>query len=589
MLSILLALVCASDPNLHDVVPPKVKNAVILSDPARVTLAGPLADRYSLIARDRLRSIDEDELLAGFEKRPGAQAWIGEHVGKWLHAAAIVQAATNDEELGKKIDRVRERLLATQQDDGYLGTYLPERRFGLFDGADWDVWIHKYDLLGLIADWRYRDSFPALMAARRAGDVLCSTFGEGGKDLVAAGTHAGMAATSVLEPMVLLYRITDEPRYRTFCERLIARLGEPGGPNLVNDLAGGKPVSAVANGKAYEMLSNLVGLCEAYRQFGDAKLLTAVENAWNDVVSTQLYPTGTASTGEFWQREAKWACDADAHLGETCVTVTWSQFNLQLYSLIGDVKYLEEYERTIYNHLLAAQRGHGSDWCYFTPLVGTKEFRSDMNCCHSSGPRALAVLPTIAVTQTNDVIRVNLYDFAHAELEIKGNQITVERSGDPWSREGCTIRVTPRLPGEFEVALHRPRYALAFECESGGEALSESAPGFVSLRRDFGKAGTPTVIHVRGLGTLNEIDGGKYGRPGEVALQFGPFVLAPDSRFQAPPGLTTRTARLITTDDPQRGKRWNVSIDAFADAKGFEIPTFASVEDDFRVFVPREK
>jgi len=32
-------------------------------------------------------AVDEQILLAGFQKRPGMQPWIGEHAGKWLLGA----------------------------------------------------------------------------------------------------------------------------------------------------------------------------------------------------------------------------------------------------------------------------------------------------------------------------------------------------------------------------------------------------------------------------------------------------------------------------------------------------------------------
>ena len=44
------------------------------------------------------------------------------------------------------------------------------------------------------------------------GDLLIATF-PAKKSILAAGTHVGMAATSVLEPIVLLYRLTGDERY----------------------------------------------------------------------------------------------------------------------------------------------------------------------------------------------------------------------------------------------------------------------------------------------------------------------------------------------------------------------------------------
>ena len=78
-----------------------------------------------------------------------------------------------------------------------------------------------------------------------------------------------MAATSVLEPIVLLYRFTGDPRYLDFARYIVEIWDEPDGPRIADHAAAGKGVNKTANGKAYEMLSNLVGLCELARATGD--------------------------------------------------------------------------------------------------------------------------------------------------------------------------------------------------------------------------------------------------------------------------------------------------------------------------------
>ena len=41
--------------------------------------------------------------VGGFQQRPGKQAWVGEHVGKWLHAATLAWVYTGDVELRAKL------------------------------------------------------------------------------------------------------------------------------------------------------------------------------------------------------------------------------------------------------------------------------------------------------------------------------------------------------------------------------------------------------------------------------------------------------------------------------------------------------
>ena len=42
-------------------------------------------------------------------------------------------------------------LIASQLPDGYLGTYTDDQRW-----TSWDVWVHKYNLIGLLS---YHDTF----------------------------------------------------------------------------------------------------------------------------------------------------------------------------------------------------------------------------------------------------------------------------------------------------------------------------------------------------------------------------------------------------------------------------------------------
>ena len=69
-----------------------------------------------------------------------------------------------------------------------------------------------------------------------------------------------MAPTSVLEPMVLLYRATGEPRYLDFAHYILRAWDEPDGPRVLSAMLRDKTVLAVGNRKAYEMLSDYVGL-----------------------------------------------------------------------------------------------------------------------------------------------------------------------------------------------------------------------------------------------------------------------------------------------------------------------------------------
>ena len=110
-------------------VPAKMPDAAEMLSPSAVALEGWLGGRVQASASQRLLDIDVAPLLAGFQSRPGEHPWIGEHVGKWMHAATLAWANTGNARLRKKLDQVAADLIKTQEPDGYLGTYAPDKRF----------------------------------------------------------------------------------------------------------------------------------------------------------------------------------------------------------------------------------------------------------------------------------------------------------------------------------------------------------------------------------------------------------------------------------------------------------------------------
>jgi len=489
-------------------------------DPSAVRLGGWLGARIDANVRGRLEVVDTVPLLAGYIKKPGEHPWIGEHIGKWLHAATLAWAYTGDETLRRKLDAAASQLVAAQEPDGYLGTYLPAQRFGVYPGADWDVWSHKYSIIGLLTYYRYTGNQPALEAARRAGDLLIATF-PAKKSIIAAGTHMGMAATSVLEPIVELYRVTGDERYLAFARYILSAYDEPGGPSIVQTLLTVKQVSRTANRKAYEMLSNLVGLCELARATGDRRLLSAASNAWADIIQNRLYITGTSSNFEKFGADHELPNGEDANVGETCVTTTWIQLNLQLLRLTGNVACADEIERSLYNHLTAAQNPRGDDWCYFTALEGTKHYDKGITCCHSSGPRALALAPTAAYLQTPDTLYVSTFESSRARFKVGGDLVeVVQQSGFP--AEGrSTLVVRTAKPVSFALKVRVPQWAAPLRA---GNVVCGG--GWASLPPRNWNDGDRVDLSFALRGRAIR---GEYTNFARVALAWGPFILAADS------------------------------------------------------------
>ncbi|MFN4180882.1 MAG: glycoside hydrolase family 127 protein [Armatimonadota bacterium] len=521
-------------------------DATQLLHPSAVKLGGLLGYRFRMNELNRLLPLSEDALLSGFRNRPGAQAWIGEHVGKWLHAAVLTWQNSGNSELKAKIERVLSELIATQEPDGYLGTYDFPTRWTMERERGWDVWVHKYVLIGLLTyvsgmkDGEQRTSGEnelkqkALDAACKAADLIQRTFGtgEGQLDLMERSTHVGMASSSILQPMVWLYKVTGEKRYLDFCRYILwAWEHSPHGPKLLSSLLSHGDVHRTANGKAYEMMSCLVGALELYRVLRDEdreeegkSLLLAAQRAWDDIAANHLYITGGTSLGEHFQPDHH--LPNDGAVSETCATVTLLQLTLELFRLTGDAKYMDVAERTVFNHLLAAQHPNGDRWCYFTPLEGQKNYRSDINCCASSGPRAIALLPTFVYTLDPDGgIRVNLYTQSELNLSEQGIRV-VQETAYPYEGR-VTLKLQVSEPKEFALRLRVPDWCEAATIAVNNEEPKQVNRGYFELCRRWVNGDTVRLGLPMKLRTVI----GTHTNEGKLALMYGPLVLAADERF----------------------------------------------------------
>ena len=442
-----LAIIAAAEPK--PVVTDKMADVFVPARFSVQTVEGLLGDRMRVNLEGRLLHVDETGIMEGFQHRPGKQDWIGEHAGKFLDAALNVWQYSHHERLKPLIDRVDRGLIAAQLPDGYLGTYTDDKRW-----ASWDVWVHKYDLIGLLHYYQSTGDQPSLQACRKIGDLLVRTFGDkpGQRDIILAGEHVGMAATSVLEPMVMLYRYTGDRRYLEFCYYLTRAWEQPNGPHLLSSLVPGASVFKTANAKAYEMLSNLVGLADLYRITGEERFLKPVDVAWQDIVAHRLYVSGTASSHEHFTANDQLPADEKADVGEGCVTVTWMQLNLQMLRLTGDSKYGDQIERSVFNQLLAAQNPANGDICYFTPLNGRKHATPGISCCVSSEPRGISLIPETVWGERNGDPAILQYTPGNVAMSLA----SIQSETDFPMTGHVVLTVSPEAKPHFTLYLRVP-------------------------------------------------------------------------------------------------------------------------------------
>ncbi|MFI5161927.1 MAG: glycoside hydrolase family 127 protein [Sphingobacteriales bacterium] len=491
-------------------------------------IGGLLGYRMQINLEKRLLQIDSATLLSGFKKRPGAQTWIGEHVGKFLFSASKTYAYSHDPRIKHLMDDMVRKYITCQMPDGYLGTYLLKDRW-----TEWDVWAHKYAIIGLLNYYSVTGYKPALETAKKAANLICRTFGDtpGKRDLMIAGEHVGLAPGSILEPMVDLYRYTNDPKYLDFCRYILRAFEQPDGPKLISQLEKYGDVTKVGDAKAYEMLSCFLGILKYYKLTGEQKYLPLMETAWADITKNRLYITGTSSDHEIFREPGILRAENKDDMGEGCVTVTWIQFNLQLLQITGNVKYAEELERSVYNHLLAAENPQTGCVSYYTALNGPKPYRCDQgfSCCLSSVPRGISLIPEMMGGKIIGVYTMLFYENGQATEKVgikDGSPLIVKiKTTTKFPLDGTVIvSVDPSRTAAFPINFRVPVWSQDFKATVGGKTYPGEKGKLLSISRTW-KAGEKVELSFKM--PVQVISGG-LSYPNAVAIKRGPQVFAID-------------------------------------------------------------
>lgn len=464
--------------------------------PAHVRLAGPLGRALALSQTAHLARFIQDKdsppialFCPDHVQHNHEGDWYGEHAGKWLCAAALAVERTGEPGLAASLRRVADYLVSMQEADGYLGTYAPARRFmcrqvagpRTWDGAPgrrtWDIWVHSYLILGLLAAGRVLAQPGYVAAARKIGDLCWRTLTEGGINITSLGNHHGLSATVLLDPAVELYFVTREPRYLGLARLILQQANEAPALELLPSILGGADAAFVATGKAYQLSWNLVGLAKLYRATGEPSYLQAVQQAWQSIRQHHLTLGGGPWGGVAHRsREVFNPPQVFSPYGyvETCSTFSWIQLNRELLALTGEARYADEIEKSAYNDLLGAQAPEGDNWCYYSFPNGKRVFTTYWRCCKSSGPWALEELPPVAYGLTGEGnLAINLYGPGRATLT-SAHAGTVElKQVTRYPFEGdIRITVKPERAAKFAIQLRIPSWAEQAVIQVNGAAVT---------------------------------------------------------------------------------------------------------------------
>ncbi|MBS1662189.1 MAG: glycoside hydrolase family 127 protein [Bacteroidetes bacterium] len=414
-----------------------------LMSPSDVSLKGVLGQALQLSEQGRIRTLpvwNNGALITLLSpearNRNTTTDWYGEHAGKWMYAASLAALRTGDDSLKALLMRTADYLVRNQEADGYMGSYSPALRItnaaSKLHKRSWDVWGLSCTVLGLLeVNARFHDA-RYLESAKKVGELLLRTFGEGGADITDYGTRYGYSATVALDPVVMLYRATGDKRYLEFAKLIVREADKKDGLRLTAAMAAGRDLETVADGKVYQIIWNLLGLAKLYAVTGDTAYLKTVQAAWKNIRDYHLTITGGPWGGIGKHKECFNSRDYWSPYGfvETCSTMSWMQLNRFLLQLTGEAKYSEEIEKSAYNALLGAQLPDGQLWTYHSFTNGRKHPANYNDCCPSSGALALEELSEVAYTRREGGIAVNLYGAGEVRFKTGGGDVLLSQQTD---------------------------------------------------------------------------------------------------------------------------------------------------------------
>ncbi len=457
--------------------------------------------------------------------------WAGEFAGKFLTGAELTWRLTRDEALRKAADAFAQDLLACQAPNGYLGPFPESSRL---TGGNWDVWGHYHCMLGLLLYYEDTGHEPALEACRKIGDLLFETFGPGGPSLTCDGS-GGQMNMAICHSLALLYKKTGVQRYLDLAKYVIHDAwNEEGAGKYLESALAGKPVYEFPQHR-WEALHDYQALPEMYWLTGDDSYRRAFEQIWRSGVAGDRHNTGGVTSGEGF-------CGSPYNQGaiETCCTVAWIAFSLDMLRLTGDSRVADEIEWSTLNSALGAIPYSGRACAYNVPMDGTRTFGvelpwqspkagPDLNCCAVNAYRPLGMISQWALMADLEGLVLNFYGPATLSARLaSGVRVKLKQETDYPADGRIRLTVSPEKPETFALKIRIPRWSKDTKVSVNGHTLEGSVPGtYFSIGTNW-KSGDVVEI---ALDFSLHFWAGEKECANRMSVYRGPILYAYDDRY----------------------------------------------------------
>ncbi len=407
---------------------------------------------------------------------------LGEMWGKAVRSGAMFYRYTHDPELKEILKKTVADLLTTKRVNGSISCADISRQPDLRGG---DLWERKYVLLGLDEYYEQVEQDPlVLQAMMDEADCTIQQIGPSPKisilDQGWSPTH--IENSTILEPILRLYKLTGQRRYLDFAKYIVDQGGAKG-YNLVDEAYRNTDPEKMGGPypKAYEMMSFFEGVLEYYRATGDQLLYNASLNLYHKIRGQEItlignggadQPYRPAVAGEAWDHTAVEQTNPKINrIIETCTGVTWLKLCSQIARLNSDPAAIDKIEKYAYNGLVGAMKPEGDGFSYVNRLNGVKIDSSGwggqfnklhVTCCNLNGPMGLAYLPFVAVMTSKTGPVINLYNAANvATTTPSGHPLQLALKTDYPLTGAVKITVSLKKSELFVIRLRIPEWSAA--------------------------------------------------------------------------------------------------------------------------------
>ncbi|MBR6765677.1 MAG: glycoside hydrolase family 127 protein [Clostridia bacterium] len=490
-----------------------------------------------------------------------SSSWRSEFWGKMMRGASMVVKYTNDDGMYTILEDSVRDMLTAQDKYGRITGYSLENEF-----QRWDLWGRKYVMLGMMyfmeisRDEKLNEELVKSMC--KQADYIIDHVGPGKLEIRECSKHwEGMNSCSILEPIMRLYRLTDNKKYLEFAEYIIST-GFIQSANLI-ELAYLDKVAPYEYPvvKAYEMMSCFEGLLQYYFVTGNQKYKTALVNFGKRIMEEEISIIGCSGcTHELFDhtRVRQTQNDYEGIVQETCVTVTWMKFALSMLKLTGNVDYADYIERSFYNAYLGSINTHRAlstraemndvpqvlPFDSYAPLVTDRRGRQTggynllpdktfYGCCACIGAAGAGVMPEMAVLESENGITVSFYEKGIIETKTpnkKPLKITIDTL---YPYDGTVkLDIDIEEKEEFDITLRVPAWCDNAYISVNGEN-TKACKGYNTVNREWQKGDTVTLqLEMKVKRILPDSD--QVNADIFAAYTYGPIVLAADKRVCDP-------------------------------------------------------